>query len=76
MGLANRVVRPGEAREAAIALARQIAAFPQDTMRADRMSALRQWDWPLAEAIHQEWLRGRERIGDALEGAQRFVSQA
>jgi len=76
MGLANRVVPTGQAREAAIELARQIAAFPQATMRTDRMSALMQWDWPLPEAIHQEWLRGRERIADALEGAQQFVGQS
>ncbi len=74
MGLTNRVAPSGHAREAAIALAKQIAAFPQATLRADRMSALTQWDWPLPEAVHQEWLRGRERIADALEGAQRFVS--
>ena len=72
MGLANRVVPSGQARDAAIALARQLAAFPQATMRADRESALRQWDLPLGEALHQEWARGRERIPDALEGARRF----
>lgn len=74
MGLANRVVPTGQAREAAIHLARQLAAFPQATMRADRESALRQWDLPLGEALHQEWERGRERIPDALEGARRFAS--
>ena len=73
MGLANRVVPPGQALGAAMALARQIAAFPQATLRADRLSALTQWDWPLAEALHQEWRRGRERLADALAGAVRFV---
>ncbi len=68
MGLANRVVPTGQAREAAIALARQLAGFPQATMRADRESALRQWD------LHQEWERGRERIPDALAGARRFAA--
>ncbi len=74
MGLANRVVPTGQAREAAIALARQLAAFPQATMRADRESALRQWDLPLGEALQQEWERGKARIPDALEGAQRFAA--
>ncbi|MFC3684398.1 crotonase/enoyl-CoA hydratase family protein [Hydrogenophaga luteola] len=74
MGLANRVVPTGQAREAAIALARQLAAFPQATMRADRESAYAQWDLPLGEALQQEWLRGRARIPDALEGATRFAS--
>ncbi|MDG5976794.1 enoyl-CoA hydratase [Hydrogenophaga taeniospiralis CCUG 15921] len=51
MGLANRVVPTGQAREAAIALAQQLAAFPQATMRADRESAYAQWDLPLGEAL-------------------------
>jgi enoyl-CoA hydratase len=74
MGLANRVVPAGQAREAAVELARQLAAFPQATMRADRESALRQWDLPLGDALLQEWQRGRERIPDALAGAQRFAA--
>jgi enoyl-CoA hydratase len=74
MGLANRVVPKGQARDAAIALARQLAAFPQATMRADRESAFAQWDLPLGEALQQEWQRGRARIPDALEGATRFAS--
>ena len=74
MGLANRVVPPGQAREVALELARQLAAFPQATMRADRESAQRQWDLPLGEALLQEWQRGRERIPDALAGAQRFAA--
>lgn len=74
MGLANRVVPQGQAREAALALARQLAGFPQATMRADRESAFKQWDLPLGEALLQEWARGRERIPDALAGAQRFAA--
>ncbi|MBL8386656.1 MAG: crotonase/enoyl-CoA hydratase family protein [Hydrogenophaga sp.] len=73
MGLANRVVPAGQAREAAIALARQLAAFPQATMRADRESAYAQWDLPLGDALQQEWQRGKARIPDALEGATRFA---
>jgi enoyl-CoA hydratase len=72
MGLANRVVPTGQAREAAVALADQLAAFPQATMRADRESAYAQWDLPMGDALQQEWQRGRERIPDALEGAARF----
>jgi enoyl-CoA hydratase len=74
VGLANRVVPTGQAREAAIALARQLAGFPQATMRDDRESALRQWDLPLGEALKREWERGRARIPDALTGAQRFAA--
>src|SRR5690606_33883349 len=74
MGLANRVVPSGQSREAAIALARQLAAFPQATMRADRESAYAQWDLPLPEALQQEWQRGKNRIPDALDGAIRFAA--
>lgn len=73
MGLANRVVLTGQAREAAIQLAQQLAAFPQATMRTDRESACAQWDLPLAEALQQEWQRGKKRIPDALDGAARFA---
>src|SRR3954463_248346 len=44
IGLANRLVPKGEARTRAVALAKDIAAFPQACMRSDRLSALRQWD--------------------------------
>jgi enoyl-CoA hydratase len=74
MGLCNRVVPTGQARQEAVALAQQLAAFPQRTMLADRMSAYRQWDLPLPQALHQEWTGGRPCIADALEGATRFAA--
>jgi enoyl-CoA hydratase len=74
IGLANRVVPTGQARDAAIALAQQLAGFPQATMRADRESAFHQWSLPLGEALQQEWQRGKARIPDALEGATRFAA--
>jgi len=74
MGLANRVVPRGQARAAAVALAQQLAGFPQATMRADRDSAYQQWNLPLGEALQQEWQRGQHRIPDALQGATRFAA--
>ncbi len=74
MGLANRVVPTGGALAAAVALAEQLAAFPQKTMNADRVSAYAQWDLPLPQALHQEWARGKHCIGEGLEGATRFAS--
>ena len=74
MGLANRVVPRGTAREAAIALAQQLCGFPQATMRADRLNAYEQWGRPLPEALHAEWERSKQRIADGLEGAGRFAS--
>jgi enoyl-CoA hydratase len=78
MGLANRIVEPGEALTAARALAAQIAAFPQLCLRSDRLSALEQWDLPFDEAIRNEMRRGIEVVnsGETREGAARFVAGA
>ncbi|MBA3058068.1 MAG: crotonase/enoyl-CoA hydratase family protein [Gammaproteobacteria bacterium] len=76
MGLCNRVVPTGQALEAALALAQQLASFPQETMRADRMSAYAQWDLPLSQALHQEWERGKQCIDAGLQGALRFSAGA
>src|SRR3954453_4309675 len=78
IGLANRLVPRSEARAHAIALAKQIAAFPQTCMRADRLSALRQWDLEEQDAITNEMLGGLEVIasGETLSGAARFASGA
>ena len=76
MGLCNRVVAPGTALDASLELARQLAAFPQATMLADRASAYAQLDLPLGQALHQEWERGKACLGEALEGAARFSAGA
>jgi enoyl-CoA hydratase len=57
-------------------LAKEIARFPQACLRADRLSALRQWDLPEEEAIANEIRGGLEVIasGETLEGAKRFAS--
>lgn len=74
MGLANRIVPKGHAKDAALELARQLAKFPQATMLADRMNAYEQWGKPLPEALNAEWERSRHRIADGIEGAARFAS--
>src|SRR3981189_2293181 len=78
MGLANRLVPKGETRAHAIALAKDIAAFPQTCLRADRLSALRQWDLEEQDAIANEMRGGLEVIasGETLSGAARFASGA
>jgi enoyl-CoA hydratase len=74
IGLANRLVAPGEALAAAQALARELAAFPQACMLADRQSAHEQWNLPLAEALRQEGARGVELVlTEGAAGAARFV---
>ncbi|WCD79503.1 crotonase/enoyl-CoA hydratase family protein [Pseudomonas sp. TUM22785] len=74
MGLANRVVPSGTAREAAERLALQIAAFPQRCMLADRASAYAQWQLPFDAAIANEFEGGLEVIhsGETRTGAQAF----
>src|SRR5262249_36868947 len=78
MGLANRLVPKGETRAHAIALAHDIARFPQTCLRADRLSALRQWDLPEDEAIAAEMRGGVEVIasGETLSGASRVAPRA
>ncbi len=78
MGLANRVVADGEALDAAVELARQIAAFPQTCLRTDRRSALDQWDLAWDQAIANETRLGRHTIavGETAAGAARFAAGA
>lgn len=74
MGLANRVVEPGEALSGAIELARTIAAFPQTCMRNDRLSSYEQWDLDFEAATANELARGLQTIasGETAGGAARF----
>jgi enoyl-CoA hydratase len=77
MGLVNRVVPRGQAREAAEALAREVAAFPQGCMNADRLSAYEQAGQGLEEALRQEFERGiRVLESESIGGATRFARGA
>jgi enoyl-CoA hydratase len=78
MGLANRLVEKGQALDAALKMARDLAAFPQTCMRSDRLSAYEQWSMPLADAILNEYRRGAQVIesGETIEGAKRFARGA
>jgi enoyl-CoA hydratase len=78
MGLANRLVEPGQALAAALQLARSIAEFPQKCLRSDRLSAYEQWDLPWVEACRNELKRGLEVLasGETVAGAQRFAGGA
>ena len=74
-GLANRVVAEGRALETAQALAREIAAFPQQCMRNDRASARQQHGLAQRDALALEFALGRRTLasGEAEAGARRFV---
>ena len=75
MGLCNRVVPKGKAREEAERLAHKIARFPQICMRADRMSAYQQWDLDLVNALKNEARGGLEPLRhESRAGAARFSS--
>jgi enoyl-CoA hydratase len=75
IGLANRVVGRGRAREEAERLAAEIARFPQLCLRSDRRSAYEQWDLPLDRALASEYEHGRRTLesGESREGARRFA---
>lgn len=77
MGLVNRVVEPGQARAAAEALARELAAFPQACLRADRLSAYGQFDGALPEALSREFEGGLRALqAEGVAGAARFAGGA
>jgi enoyl-CoA hydratase len=70
IGLVNEVVP--DPLQRALELAEAIAAFPQDTMLSDREAAHAAQGLPLDQGLALEARLGRERLGTALAGAQRF----
>jgi enoyl-CoA hydratase len=76
MGLANRLVPPGQALEAAIALAKDIASRPQAALRSDRLSSYEQWSLSLDEALANEYRHGMATLatGELFGGLDRYGS--
>jgi enoyl-CoA hydratase len=76
MGLANRLVPPGQALEAAIALAREIASKPQAALRNDRLSSYEQWSMSIPEALRCEYDHGVAAVasGELAGGLGRYAS--
>ncbi|MEZ5264739.1 MAG: crotonase/enoyl-CoA hydratase family protein [Acidimicrobiales bacterium] len=76
MGLANRLVEPGTARAEAVALAKQLATFPQRALRSDRLSSYHQWGAGLDAAMAYETEVGLATVasGETVEGAARFAA--
>lgn len=74
-GLVNRVVSREQLDEAALALAKQIAGFPQQCLRNDRLSALKQWSMTEEEALHAEFQLGLDTLnsGESRSGAAAFA---
>jgi enoyl-CoA hydratase len=76
IGLANRVVPPGETLTAALSLAKEIASRPQAALRSDRLSSYEQWSLPLDEALANEYRHGMATLetGELFAGLDRYAS--
>lgn len=77
IGLVNRLVPQGMARQGALALAQQLAALPQGALRADRRAAYEQWDLSLETALRQEGAAGYDVVfSEGIAGARAFLGGA
>ncbi|MEV0566024.1 crotonase/enoyl-CoA hydratase family protein [Dactylosporangium sp. NPDC050588] len=75
IGLADRVVPPGEARRAAEALAATLADLPQECLRNDRRSVYDSLGRPIEDALAIEHRLGVASLhAGATSGAARFAS--
>ena len=74
IGLCERIVAHGAAREAAETMAQEIARFPQECMRADRLSAYRAWGKSVREGLESEWAISAGIVkAEGMRGAARFA---
>ncbi len=78
IGLVNRVVPTGGAREAAELLAAELAALPQTCLRQDRLSAIESVGLDHAEAMTGEFAHGLVSLADPglISQVSRFVGGA
>ncbi|MCG2606863.1 MAG: crotonase/enoyl-CoA hydratase family protein [Achromobacter sp.] len=75
IGMCEQVVEEGGAREAAEAMAREIARFPQAAVRADRRTVHEAYGLPLRQAMRVEWHNGVEaHFEEGAAGAGRFAA--
>ena len=73
IGLVTRLTPKGGALDAALELAAQIAAFPQDCVIADRQALYEGLGKPLAAGLEIEAAFGRNVLEEAAKGAMRFA---
>jgi enoyl-CoA hydratase len=73
MGLLTEIVAPGSHLDRALEIAEALAAFPQETMLADRRAALASFGHPLDAGLAIEATAGPEVFGAAVRGAARFA---
>jgi len=77
IGLCEYIVPEGKARERAEALARDIARFPQQCLRADMRSAKDQQGLSVREAMANEFENGKAMVvAEGIAGARRFADGA
>ncbi len=75
IGLITRLIQSGSVLDAAITLAKQIAATPQTALNSDRRSADEQAGLSLSEAFaHEIALAETAKANDAQSGAARFAA--
>lgn len=77
IGLANEIVRKGEALSRAHEIAKTLCALPQSAMRADKKAAMLGWGTPLTEGLRIEAAAGMTVLGgaDMVEGARAFLEK-
>lgn len=75
IGLANRIVKNGTAKQEAEKLAAHIAQFPQICLRNDRLSTIEQFDLNFDQALKNELRHGMDSLNshELIEGLRRFV---
>jgi enoyl-CoA hydratase len=73
MGLVTEIVSAGHHLERALELAEGLAAFPQETMLADRLSAIEGIGMPFEQGLEREALSGLALHEIAQRGAARFA---
>lgn len=74
IGLCERVVPEGQALDAAIGMAHEIARFPEEAMLADRRSIIENHGATLRRGLEREWSNGIDAcINQGTAGAARFA---
>jgi enoyl-CoA hydratase len=74
IGLVTETVTPGQHLARALEYAEALAAFPQDTMLADRSAALEGIGLPFEDGMRLEARAARSTLATAWAGASRFAS--
>ena len=75
IGCCEQVVPDGSSRQAAEAMAHEIARYPQACMRADRRSVYMQQGHSMRDAMRAEWFNGIPAFAaEGAAGAARFAA--